>query len=76
MKNTNPQPMSRETTNYIISSKKNIYFDLIKSSIVVTLKEKSSPPWKDNIDIEYVNYPYSNIPDTPEDIWQRNKKYW
>ena len=53
------------TRAFIISSaKENIYFDLIKSSIAVTPKDAEIYYHleNDNIDIEYVKYPYSKIP--------------
>ena len=69
MKNTNPQAYEswkQQELSIISSAKENIYFDLIKSSIVVTPKDAEifHHLESDNIDIEYVNYPYSNIPDT------------
>ena len=79
MKNTNPQAYEswkQQELSIISSAKENIYFDLIKSSIVVTPKEAEifHHLENDNIDIEYVNYPYSNIPDTVFNISDKEIK--
>ncbi len=69
MKNSNPQAYEswkQQELSIISSAKENIYFDLIKSSMAVT--EKNAEIYyrleNDNVDIEYVKYPYSKIPDT------------
>ena len=69
MKNSNPQAYEswkQQELSIISSAKENIYFDLIKSSMTVT--EKNAEIYyrleNDNVDIEYVKYPYSKIPDT------------
>ncbi len=69
IKNTNPQAYEswkQQELSIISSAKENIYFDLIKSSIAVTPKDAEIYYHleNDNIDIEYVKYPYSKIPDT------------
>ena len=69
MKNTNPQAYEswkQQELSIISSAKENIYFDLIKSSVSVTPKDAEIYYHieNDNIDIEYVNYPYSQISDT------------
>ena len=69
MKNTNPQAYEswkQQELSIISSAKENIYFDLIKSSVAVT--EKDAEIYyhleNDNIDIEYVKFPYSEVSDT------------
>ncbi len=79
MKNTNPQAYEswkQQELSIISSAKENIYFDLIKSSIVVTPKDAEifHHLENDNIDIEYVNYPYSSIPDTVFNISDKEIK--
>jgi peptidyl-prolyl cis-trans isomerase D len=69
MKNTNPQAYEswkQQELSIISSAKENIYFDLIKSSVAVTPKDAEIfyHLENDNIDIEYVKYPYSEISDT------------
>ena len=69
MKNTNPQAYEswkQQELSIISSAKENIYFDLIKSSIAVTPKDAEIfyHLENDNIDFEYVKYPYSQISDT------------
>mgnify|MGYP001352437430 CR=1 FL=1 len=69
MKNSNPQAYEswkQQELSIISSAKENIYFDLIKSSIAVTPKDAEIfyHLENDNIDIEYVKYPYSQISDT------------
>tara|TARA_X000000950_G_C13920770_1_gene663252 strand:+ start:5550 stop:7661 length:2112 start_codon:yes stop_codon:yes gene_type:complete len=69
MKNSNPQAYEswkQQELSIISSAKENIYFDLIKSSVAVTPKEAEifHHLENDNIDIEYVKYPYSRISDT------------
>ena len=69
IKNTNPQAYEswkQQELSIISSAKENIYFDLIKSSIAVTPKDAEIYYHleNDNIDVEYVKYPYSKIPDT------------
>ena len=69
MKNTNPQAYEswkQQELSIISSAKENIYFDLIKSSIAVSDKDAQNfyHLENDNIDIEYVKYPYSEISDT------------
>ena len=69
MKNSNPQAYEswkQQELSIISSAKENIYFDLIKSSIAVTPKDAEifHHLENDNIDIEYVKYPYSQISDT------------
>ena len=69
MKNTNPQAYEswkQQELSIISSAKENIYFDLIKSSVSVTPKDAEIYHHieNDNIDIEYVKYPYSQISDT------------
>ena len=69
MKNTNPQAYEswkQQELSIISSAKENIYFDLIKSSVAVTDKDAEIYYHleNDNIDIEYVKYPYSKISDT------------
>ena len=69
MKNTNPQAYEswkQQELSIISSAKENIYFDLIKSSIAVTPKDAEIfyHLENDNIDFEYVKYPYSEISDT------------
>ena len=69
MKTTNPQAYEswkQQELSIISSAKENIYFDLIKSSIAVTQKDAEIYYHleNDNIDIEYVKYPYSKISDT------------
>jgi peptidyl-prolyl cis-trans isomerase D len=69
MKNNNPQAYEswkQQELSIISSAKENIYFDLIKSSVAVTPKDAEIfyHLENDNIDIEYVKYPYSEISDT------------
>ena len=69
MKNTNPQAYEswkQQELSIISSAKENIYFDLIKSSLAVTSKDAEIfyHLENDNIDLEYVKFPYSKIPDT------------
>ncbi len=69
MKNSNPQAYEswkQQELSIISSAKENIYFDLIKSSVAVTPKDAEifHHLENDNIDIEYVKYPYSQISDT------------
>ena len=69
MKNTNPQAYEswkQQELSIISSAKENIYFDLIKSSIAVTPKDAEIfyHLENDNIDFEYVKYPFSQISDT------------
>ena len=69
MKNSNPQAYEswkQQELSIISSAKENIYFDLIKSSIAVTPKDAEIfyHLENDNIDFEYVKYPYSQISDT------------
>ena len=69
MKNTNPQAYEswkQQELSIISSAKENIYFDLIKSSVVVTDKDAEIYYHleNDNIDIEYVKFPYSEVSDT------------
>ncbi len=69
MKTTNPQAYEswkQQELSIISSAKENIYFDLIKSSIAVTQKDAEIYYHleNDNIDLEYVKYPYSKISDT------------
>ena len=69
MKNSNPQAYEswkQQELSIISSAKENIYFDLIKSSVAVTPKDAEifHHLENDNIDIEYVKYPYSHISDT------------
>tara|TARA_A200000113_G_C8870229_1_gene356317 strand:+ start:684 stop:2738 length:2055 start_codon:yes stop_codon:yes gene_type:complete len=69
MKNNNPQAYEswkQQELSIIASAKENIYFDLIKSSVAVTPKDAEIfyHLENDNIDIEYVKYPYSEISDT------------
>ena len=69
MKNTNPQAYEswkQQELSIISSAKENIYFDLIKSSVAVTDRDAEIYYHleNDNIDIEYVKYPYSEISDT------------
>ena len=79
MKNTNPQAYEswkQQELSIISSAKENIYFDLVKSSIVVTQKDAEifHHLENDNIDIEYVKYPYSNVPDTVFNISDKEIK--
>ena len=69
MKNTNPQAYEswkQQELSIISSAKENIYFDLIKSSVAVTDKDAEIYYHleNDNIDIEYVKFPYSEVSDT------------
>ena len=69
MKNTNPQAYEswkQQELSIISSAKENIYFDLIKSSVAVTSKDAEIfyHLENDNIDLEYVKFPYSKISDT------------
>ena len=69
MRTTNPQAYEswkQQELSIISSAKENIYFDLIKSSIAVTQKDAEIYYHleNDNIDLEYVKYPYSKISDT------------
>ena len=69
MKNTNPQAYEswkQQELSIISSAKESIYFDLIKSSLAVTSKDAEIfyHLENDNIDLEYVKFPYSKIPDT------------
>ena len=69
MKNSNPQAYEswkQQELSIISSAKENIYFDLIKSSIAVTPKDAEIfyHLENDNIDFEYVKYPFSQISDT------------
>ncbi|MFL2611794.1 MAG: peptidylprolyl isomerase [Flavobacteriaceae bacterium] len=69
MKNTNPEAYEswkQQELSIISSAKENIYFDLVKSSVSVTSKDAEIYHHieNDNIDIEYVKYPYSQISDT------------
>ena len=60
----------QQELSIISSAKENIYFDLIKSSIVVTDNDAKINYHleNDNVDIQYAKYPFSKIPDSTFNI--------
>ena len=69
MRDTNPQAYEtwkRQEANIIASARESIYFDLIQSSTGVTEREAKIQHHleADNVDLNYVQIPYSSIPDS------------
>ena len=69
MRDTNPQAYEtwkRQEANIIASARESIYFDLIQSSTGVTQREAKIQYHleADNVDLNYVQIPYSSIPDS------------
>ena len=69
MRETNPQAYAnwkQQEDGIIASAREGIYFDLIKSSMAVTPKEAERQYHleNDNLDMNYVQIPYSSIPDS------------
>ena len=69
MRDTNPQAYEtwkRQEANIIASARESIYFDLIQSSTAVTEREAKIQYHleADNVDLNYVQIPFSSIPDT------------
>ena len=69
MRETNPQAYAnwkQQEDGIIASAREGIYFDLIKSSTVVTSKEAERQYHleNDNLDMNYVQIPYSSIADS------------
>ena len=69
MRSSNPQAYEQwkqQEAQIISSAREGIYFDLIKSSTSITLKEAqiNFHLETDNIDLNYVQIPYTSIPDS------------
>lgn len=69
MRETNPQgyeTWKQQEAGIVASARESIYFDLIRSAAVISEKEAQIQYHleADNVDLDYVQIPYSSIPDS------------
>lgn len=79
MRETNPQgyeTWKQQEAGIVASARESIYFDLIRSASVVTEKEAQIQYHleADNVDLDYVQIPFSSIPDSLVSVKQSEVK--
>lgn len=81
MRETNPQgyeTWKQQEAGIVASARESIYFDLIRSASVVTEKEAQIQYHleADNVDLDYVQIPFSSIPDSLVSVKQSEVKQY